>query len=582
MHISAIATDFDGTISKGDDLDPRALDAIRRWRARGHAAILVSGRSFEFLHDLQQREQTFDLIVAENGAVLYNPTNDEMSLPFGEAPSDLVNTLIELGVPMWRGTAIAGTHLPYDDAIWVAGRELGLTAHVETNRNEVMLLPPGADKGAGLLSLLGSERLSPRNLLAFGDAENDLSLLKAVEVKVAVANAVDSLKDIADYVTPEEGPAGVSAFIERYLLDEQSFDFPIDSAHHFDLDSAGQIHLNAYDLVDRNLLITGGSGYGKSWLASHLAHGLIAGGYQVLGLDPVGGLKSLKRQTTCLCLGQDETPPISLIEQMLEETNLSLVVNLTQIPTVEERVFYVAGLLRRVLQTRQRYGKPHWLIVDEAQNLLGGRDNPATAALLQTSGATGVCMATWQPSRLNKALLERVNGMLLTKQYLDREVACVRDLLAERGVDVPDLHHTLRELGEGKTLVWGLSSDDQVRPVRLNVGPRSFPDMKRLHRYLEEKVRPSRRFYFHNAKWKVSPAGNLSDLIDRMHILPVALIEFHFQRHDFTRWIQNVLRDETLVRWLERLHTTDLSGEDLRAAILEALEQRHRVLERVL
>jgi hydroxymethylpyrimidine pyrophosphatase-like HAD family hydrolase len=117
MHISVIATDFDGTISQGDQLAPEAGRALRRWRETGRFTVLVSGRPFEFLHDLQEREQAFDLIVAENGAVLYNPHTDEMRLPFGEVPDDLLLTLIELGVPLWRGVAIAGTTLPYDDAV---------------------------------------------------------------------------------------------------------------------------------------------------------------------------------------------------------------------------------------------------------------------------------------------------------------------------------------------------------------------------------------------------------------------------------------------------------------------------------
>ena len=306
MHISVIATDFDGTIAQGDQLAPEAGRVLRRWREAGRFTVLASGRPFEFLHDLQEREQAFDLIVAENGAALYDPRTDEMRLPFGEVPEDLLDTLAKVGVPLWRGVAIAGTTTRYDDAIWVVSRELGLAVHVETNRNEVMLLPPGASKGAGLLYLLQSEGLSPRNLLAFGDAENDNGLLQVAEVKVAVAD--------------------------------------------------------------------------------------------------VGDLRALRRHTTCLCLGRDETPPMSLIVQLLAETDLSLVLDLSRVPTPEERVLYTTGLLRRVLEVHRRSGKPHWLLIDEAQDLLGGRDNPARLPLLRGSKAPGMCLVAWQPSRLDRAV----------------------------------------------------------------------------------------------------------------------------------------------------------------------------------
>ena len=93
---------------------------------------------------------------------------------------------------------------------------------------------------------------------------------------------------------------------------------------------------------------------------------------------------------------------------------------------------------------------------------------------------------------------------------------------------------------------------------------------------------PPRRFYFDDDTGRSAPVGNLSELIDRMPLLDQSVIEFHFQRGDFTKWIRHVLHDQTLARWLDRLQTTDLSGEPLRLALLEAFEQRHRVLERLI
>ncbi|HET92086.1 MAG TPA: HAD family phosphatase [Chloroflexi bacterium] len=585
MHISIIASDFDGTISQGERLAPKVRRALHHWRQRGQFTVLVSGRPFDFLHALQEREQVFDLIVAENGAVLYNPVNDAMALPFGHVPEELLHTLAQVGVPLWKGTAIAGTQMPYDDAVWVASRELGLPVHVEVNRNEVMVLPPGVSKGAGLLNLLKSEGLSVRNLVAFGDAENDHSLLEIAEVKVAVANAIDALKNLADYVIPEEGPGGVAAFIDHYLLGEAGFDFPVRGAHHFTIDAAAEIEVNAYQMVDRNLLIVGGSGYGKSWLASRLAGGLIDGGYQLLGLDPVGDLNALRRHATCLCLGREELPPTSLVVELLAETDMSLVVDLSQAPTPEESVLYTAGLLRRVLEVHRRYGKPHWLVIDEAQDLLGGPHNPAWLSLLRASQAPGVCLVTWQPSRLDMTILDAMDGFLLTRHQLTPEVDCLADVLSKRGIGVTGLGEELGTLGEGRAVMWGgvdsSQDSDLLVPFKFSIGPRTFPEMHRLHRYLEEKVAPSRQFYFHDEVGRTPPAGNLREMIDRIHTLDLQVIQFHFQRGDFARWVRGVLRDETLARWLDRLHATDLTGESLRQALLEALEQRHHVLERV-
>jgi hypothetical protein len=584
MHISIIATDFDGTVSHGDQLAPEAGRALRRWREGGRIAVLVSGRSFEFLRQLQEAVQAFDLIVAENGAVVYNPHTDEMRLPFGVVPDALVARLSQSGIPLWRGIAIAGTRLPHDDAVWVASRELGLPVHVETNRNEVMLLPPGASKGAGLLHLLQNEGLSARNLVAFGDAENDCSLMQAAEVKVAVANAVECLQVMADHVTPEPGPAGVAGFVDRYLLNGKPFDFAIRGAHHISLDAAGEVSLNAYDLVDREILIAGGSGCGKSWLACRLADGLMGGGYQLLGVDPVGDLSGLSRHGSCLSLGREEVPAISLVLQLLTDTNLSLALDLSLMPTTEEKVLYTTGLLRRVLETRRRLGKPHWILIDEAQDLLGGPDNPARLPLLRGFESFGVCMVTWQPSRLDQALLELMHGFVLTQHRLPSEVDCVGRLLAGRGVDIEGLPERLGQLGEGQALAWGLTpaTDAGLTPVQLAPGQRVFAGMHRMHRYLEGKVTPSRRFYFHGQQAGSLPAGNLDELIDRVRTLDPAVIIFHLQRGDFAHWIRDVLHDKTLARWIDRLQAVELTGEALRVALLDTLEQRQRVLERLI
>lgn len=587
MHITVIAADFDGTISCGDQIDAGAAQALRRWREAGRFTVLVSGRPFEFIQALQARAQLFDLIVAENGAVIYTPRTDEMRLPFGEVPADLLETLERVGVPLWRGVAAAGTTARYDDAVWVASRELGRAVHVESNRGEVMLLPPGASKGAGLLALLRIEGLSPRNLIAFGDAENDASLLGVAEVKVAVANAVDSLKALADTVTPEAGPAGVAHFIEHYLLDGKPFDFPVRGAHTFHLGTIEDITLNAHDVIDHNILITGGSGYGKTWMTSRLADGLIGGGYQLLALDPVGDLRALQRHATCLCLGfgDDAPPPINLVVQLLSETDLSLVIDLSRLPSQPEQVLYAAGLLRRVTEVHQRFGKPHEIIIDEAQDLLGEHDTLGAAQLplLRDVRPPGLCLSTWQPSRLGRALLGRMDGCLLARQRLPDEVACLGRWLSARGIDATRLAEQLDRLSEGQALLGGPTpaSSWALLPVRFPLGTHTFSQMRQLHRYLDEKVTLPQQFYFHEETGRIPPAGNLAELLDRLPWLDAATVTLHFEQGDFARWIRDVLCDEALARWLGRLRSVGLSGEALRAILIDMFDQRLRMLERL-
>lgn len=88
--------------------------------------------------------------------------------------------------------------------------DLGLGAHEISVR--------GVDKGAGVahaLELLGEPR--PRTY-GFGDSENDLAMLRAVDVPVAMGNALDSVKEIAAYVTDAVEHDGVPSALEHFGL----------------------------------------------------------------------------------------------------------------------------------------------------------------------------------------------------------------------------------------------------------------------------------------------------------------------------------------------------------------------------
>lgn len=68
----------------------------------------------------------------------------------------------------------------------------------------------GADKGAGLASIVRHLGLAPARTIAFGDGGNDLTLLRRATIGVAMGNAVLALKAAADYVTTDIDDDGIS------------------------------------------------------------------------------------------------------------------------------------------------------------------------------------------------------------------------------------------------------------------------------------------------------------------------------------------------------------------------------------
>ncbi|MCI8548996.1 MAG: HAD family phosphatase [Lachnospiraceae bacterium] len=76
-----------------------------------------------------------------------------------------------------------------------------------------------ATKGKGLLSLAAYLGLDVSQVMAFGDGENDISMLEAAGCGVAMANASERVKRAANMVTLNNDEEGVAYSIERYVLE---------------------------------------------------------------------------------------------------------------------------------------------------------------------------------------------------------------------------------------------------------------------------------------------------------------------------------------------------------------------------
>ncbi|MCB1991552.1 MAG: HAD family phosphatase, partial [Geminicoccaceae bacterium] len=79
MRYLALVTDFDGTLTAHDGLSAEAEAALGRLRVSGRRIVLATGRRLADLLAICPRPQLFDMIVAENGAILYDPANREVT-----------------------------------------------------------------------------------------------------------------------------------------------------------------------------------------------------------------------------------------------------------------------------------------------------------------------------------------------------------------------------------------------------------------------------------------------------------------------------------------------------------------------
>jgi hydroxymethylpyrimidine pyrophosphatase-like HAD family hydrolase len=221
LYFLALAVDYDGTIAHDGKVDEPTYNALKRLKETGRRLLLVTGRELEDLIQAFPGHELFDRVVAENGALIYDPASKRSRL-IGEAPPPaFLHALRERGVkPLSAGECIIATTKPNENAVLDVIRDLGLELQIIFNRDAVMILPPGIDKAEGFKAALAELDLSPRSAVAAGDAENDFAFLISSGCSAAVANALPGLKQAVDLVLEGESGAGIAELISYIIADD--------------------------------------------------------------------------------------------------------------------------------------------------------------------------------------------------------------------------------------------------------------------------------------------------------------------------------------------------------------------------
>ena len=76
----------------------------------------------------------------------------------------------------------------------------------------------GADKGTALLRLGEHLNIRREEIMALGDGENDITMLRMAGLGVAMANAEEQVKEAADYITVTNNEAGVAVAVRKFVL----------------------------------------------------------------------------------------------------------------------------------------------------------------------------------------------------------------------------------------------------------------------------------------------------------------------------------------------------------------------------
>lgn len=84
--------------------------------------------------------------------------------------------------------------------------------------NNVEIMPAGTSKGEAVKRLAEILKIKPEEVICMGDSENDLSMIKYAGLGIAMGNAIDLIKENANYITDTNENSGVGKAIEKFIF----------------------------------------------------------------------------------------------------------------------------------------------------------------------------------------------------------------------------------------------------------------------------------------------------------------------------------------------------------------------------
>jgi HAD superfamily hydrolase (TIGR01484 family) len=93
MRYLALVTDYDGTLASHGKVSDATATAIQRLRNSGRHAILATGRRLEDVRTVCPYIDAFSQVVAENGALVFDPKRREATLLAEPLPASFLRML---------------------------------------------------------------------------------------------------------------------------------------------------------------------------------------------------------------------------------------------------------------------------------------------------------------------------------------------------------------------------------------------------------------------------------------------------------------------------------------------------------
>ena len=542
MKLSVLALDYDGTIATNGHVDADVRQAIAEARTSGITVLLVTGRILSELRRVAGDLHFVDGVIAENGAVVHFPDSDHTSVLAPRLAEPLVKALEHEGVTFQPGESLIDADAADAQRLLSVIRRLELPYVLVFNRGRVMILPQGVSKATGLQAALQMLRLSPRNTVAIGDAENDHELLRLSEFGVAVEWGSPVLQAAADAVVAGASPLDAAAYI-RGLAATDRPPLPARARRYLRLGHTEDGREFALAVKGRNVLVAGDAKSGKSWIAGLLCEQLILHGYCVCVLDPEGDYRSLEALPGVAVLGGEDPPPTPReLLRALRYPDRSIVIDLSRLPQ-DDKIGYIRAALPAINRMRRRTGLPHRILLDEAHYFL----HDAEAQRLLDMEYNGYTVVTYCASRLPAKLLAATEVMIVTCESNAEELEALyrRCDTCQIQMDAAAWRRLLCHVAIGQAVALPITEEAGGTLRLFNIGKRLTPHVRHREKYVDVPVTDQNAFVF-GGDGSSARARTLREFVFALESHPVPALQEYVQRGDFSRWIGDVFGDRAL------------------------------------
>lgn len=264
-----IVTDLDGTaLENWETLNPQTKEALIAAKEAGHIVVIATGRparaSLHFYEELGLDTP----IINFNGAYIHHPSDDSFDDILAQIPTEVIITLFDSELQDY----IVNAFCEYKDHLYVLnqGDTVREWFHIETctsvkygpfketldehpngflletkpgyaekvmnflrenysdiitcrnwdgdHNNIIEVFKSDTNKATAIEKLAKHFNIEQKDIIAFGDGDNDIEMLTYAEVGVAMENAIDKLKEVANHVTKTNKESGVAHYIHEYIL----------------------------------------------------------------------------------------------------------------------------------------------------------------------------------------------------------------------------------------------------------------------------------------------------------------------------------------------------------------------------